>query len=543
MLPLHIHSHYSFLQSTLTVERIAEKYKELGADFVPLTDTNGMYGFIKLAKAAAVNDLKPLYGSYINDPKDKEKYLLLFAKNNDGYAELCKLISKRHLDENFSLMGIINNITDNIIVITPFIELLSSTSPKANIYSELIASKKNKINSRMLYNFSKEKGFKVVASAPVYFEQEDDYFFLKILTAIKTRSNVDNIKSSDQIDEEYYFHSPQSLNKTWKALPEAIQSISEIVNECNVDLEIGKYKYPVYQTTRDESSLSILYKIAMENLKRLYKNIDDKLMKQFDYELEVINYLSFVDYFLIVWDIVEEAKRRDIIYIGRGSAGNSLISYCLGFTTVDPIKHKMYFERFLNKNRTDPPDIDLDFSWKERDDIIRYVFEKYGYEKVAMISTHVTFRARSAFRETAKALGFSEIEIEKYSKMIPWANASALTNLREFKNYFPESQSLPFDTEPWKSVIKYASKLSGFPRHLSIHPGGIVIAPERITHHTALEYANNKGLGLIVTQPDMHGINDLGLIKIDLLSQRSLGVLRDTLKNISRNKTKPAGDI
>jgi DNA polymerase III alpha subunit len=537
MLPIHIHSNYSFLQSTLTIERIVEKFKELGADFVPITDTNGMYGFTKLAKSTTENGLKPLFGVYLNDPKSKEKYLILFAKNNDGYAELCKVISKRHLDENFSLEKIINSISNNLFLITPSIELLLLTSPKENIYAELIASDNNKKSSRYLYNFAKEKGFKVVASAPVYFEYKDDYSFLKILTAIKTRSNVEKINPTDKIDEDYYFHSPEFLKKKWKSLPEALNSIDEIVSLCNVDLEIGKYKFPLFQTPNGESSLDYLYKIAMENLKRLYINIDDKLLKQFDYELDVINYLNFVDYFLIVWDIVEEAKRRDIIYIGRGSAGNSLISYCLGFTTVDPIKYKMYFERFLNKSRTDPPDIDLDFSWKERDDIIRYVFEKYGYSKVAMISTHVTFRARSAFRETAKALGFSEMEIDKYSKMIPWANATALTNLKEYRNYYPESMSLPFDTEPWKTVIEYASKLSGFPRHLSIHPGGIVIAPERITHHTALEYANNKGLGLIVTQPDMHGINDLGLVKIDLLSQRSLGVLRDTLKNISKNSS------
>ncbi len=167
---------------------------------------------------------------------------------------------------------------------------------------------------------------------------------------------------------------------------------------------------------------------------------------------------------------------------------------------------------------------------KERDQIIRYVFEKYGYDKVAMISTTVTFRARSAFREVAKVFGISESEISKYSKFIPWTNAR---NLPDLKEKFPEAKSLDFKDEPWKSIVGVASRLAGFPRHLSIHPSGIIITANPITNYVALEYAKNKGLGLIITQPDMYPIEDLGLIKIDLLSQRSLGVLKDTMKQIN----------
>jgi DNA polymerase III alpha subunit len=220
-----------------------------------------------------------------------------------------------------------------------------------------------------------------------------------------------------------------------------------------------------------------------------------------------------------------------MITIGRGSAANSIVAYCLGITQIDPIKHNLYFERFLNKARSNPPDIDIDFSWKERDDIIKYVFEKYGYENVAMISTHVTFRARSAFRETAKAFGISDREISEYSKKIPWTSAKNLPNLNQL---FPESKSLNLSDEPWKTIIDLAVKISDFPRHLSIHPGGIIIAPSKITNFTALEYVKNKGLGLIVTQYDMYSIEELGLVKIDLLSQRSLGVLRDTISQIEK---------
>jgi DNA polymerase III alpha subunit len=206
---------------------------------------------------------------------------------------------------------------------------------------------------------------------------------------------------------------------------------------------------------------------------------------------------------------------------------------------VDPIEHNLYFERFLNRGRTSPPDVDLDFSWKERDEIVKYVFEKYGYDKVAMISTTVTFRARSAFRETAKVFGIPDGEISKYSKFIPWTSAQ---NLPVLAQKFPEAKSLKFDAEPWKSVIDIASKLSSFPRHLSIHPGGIVITSDPITNYVALEYAKNKGVGIIITQPDMYPIEDLGLIKIDLLSQRSLGVLRDTLSRVNEGKKPDTGE-
>ena len=239
--------------------------------------------------------------------------------------------------------------------------------------------------------------------------------------------------------------------------------------------------------------------------------------------------MKFTEYFLIVWDIVREARQRGMLLIGRGSAANSIVAYCLGLTQVDPIELNLYFERFMNKARSSPPDVDIDFSWKERDEIVKYIFEEYGYEKVAMISTTVTFRARSAFREVAKAYAFTNEEISKFSKRIPWTSAA---NLPKLSKLFPESKKLNFNQEPWKSIVSLASKIAGFPRHLSIHPGGIVIAPNKITDYVALEYAKNKGLGLIVTQPDMYSIEDIGLIKIDILSQRSLGVLRDTMESI-----------
>ncbi len=534
MLSFHTHSNYSLLKGTITIDDLIGFAKSQGSLYVSLTDTNGMYGLIQFAKKAEEAGIKPILGAYIDDPNDNSKYAIILAKNNSGYSELCKIITSRKLKEDFLLSEVVKNISDNLFILTPSIVLLTELLefPKVlkNVFAELIITDKWKCKTRKLYNFAKEKKLQIVASHPAYFLKQEDFILHKAVSAIRLNSTLENLTEDDIVDEEFYLKTSVEIKNTWKKLPEALWNVEYIVKNCNVDLRFNKYKFPVYSTPKDENSFSFLWKTCFIGLAEKYKPINEKIIKRLNYELEVIDELGFTDYFLIVWDIIKEARKRGMMTIGRGSAANSLVSYCLDFTQVDPIKHNLYFERFLNRGRKSPPDVDLDFSWKERDEIVKYVYEKYGYSNVAMISTTVTFRARSAFRETAKIFGVSEQEISKYSKFIPWTSAHNLAVLAE---KFPESKSLDFKDEPWKSIIKIASSLSGFPRHLSIHPSGIVITEKPITNYVALEYAKNKGLGLIITQPDMYPIEDMGLIKIDLLSQRSLGVLRDTLNSIN----------
>ena len=499
-----------------------------------------MYGLIQFAKLAGEENIKPVLGAVIDDPV-KENYEAVFlAKNNLGYAELCKIITSRKLKEDFSLIGLLKRKLENLFVITSSIgllrELAESKIQCENLYIELIVTEKYKKKTRELYELAKKNKLQIIASHPAYFLRPEDYLLHKTVTAIRLNSTLNNLSESDLVDEEFYLKSPEEMKEIWKALPEALWNVQYVANNCTVDLEFGKYKFPVFPLPAGETAFSYLWKISFRGLEEKYHPITEKAVKRLQYELEVIDELGFCDYFLIVWDIAREAKNRRMVTIGRGSAANSLVAYCLGLTQVDPIKYNLYFERFLNRGRTSPPDVDLDFSWKERDEIVKYVFEKYGYDKTAMISTTVTFRARSAFRETAKVFGIPDREISKYSKFIPWTSAQNLPHLTE---KFPDAKSLKFESEPWKSIIKIASRLAGFPRHLSIHPGGIVITQRPITDYTALEYAKNKGVGLIITQPDMYPIEDMGLIKIDLLSQRSLGVLRDTLSSLNKGILSP----
>ncbi|MBU1101393.1 MAG: PHP domain-containing protein [Bacteroidetes bacterium] len=536
MLSFHTHSNYSILRGTIRIPELIEHAKKWGSPYVSLTDTNGMYGLIQFARQVEEAGIKPILGVYLDDQQRPDLHVVFLAKNNAGYAQICKMITTRKLQEDFKLIDLFKQKLDNVFIITSSIALLReiklTTELRKNLYVELIVTAKKKKQTRELYEHAKETGLQIVASHPAYFAKPDDFLLHQVVRAIDKNSTLEQLAPDEIVDEEYYLKSPKEMKYTWRGLPEALWNMEYIAQNCNVNLQLGKYKFPVFPMPLGETPFSYLWKICFEALGRKFQPITDKAVKRLQYELEVIDELGFCDYFLVVWDIVREAHSRSMMTIGRGSAANSLVSYCLGFTQVDPLEHNLYFERFLNRGRTSPPDVDLDFSWKERDAIVKYVYEKYGYDKVAMISTTVTFRARSAFRETAKVFGFSDREISKFSKFIPWTSAQNLPDLAE---KFPEAKSLKFDEEPWKTVINIASQLAGFPRHHSIHPGGIVITEKPITNYVALEYAKNKGIGLVITQPDMYPIEDFGLIKIDLLSQRSLGVLKDTMVRIAED--------
>ncbi len=532
MFALHVHSNYSLLEGVITIDEIIDKAVNYHLDAVALTDTNAMYGLVSFYKKAKEKGIKPILGTYIDEPSDKNIYAVFLAKNFDGYSDICKIITARKLKDDFSLLRLLQNEFPNLFILISSIDLLQKIPAHKNIYAELIITKLNKLKARKLFETARQRNIKYIVSNPVYFSEPQDYQLYKVVTAIKNRSTFKNLKEDELLDKEFYFKSPHLFDNLKNKLPEAFTSAQFIVEHCNVDLDLGKHNVPNFHSGKRHSSFTLLWQYTHEGLVNRYGSITKDIESRLEEELQVIDELKLADYFLIVHDIFLEAKRRGMMTLTRGSAANSLVCYCLGLTEVDPVKYDFYFTRFLNKSRSSLPDIDIDFSWKERDEIVQYVFKKYGYDRVAFISTHVTMKARSAFRETAKVFGFSESEISTISKYIPWTDAK---NLPDISKRFPESKSLNFSIDPWKSIINIATKLANFPRHLSIHPGGIVISPLPITNYTALEYAANKGVGLIITQPDMYGVEDLGLVKIDLLSQRSLGVLRDTIQQIGKS--------
>ncbi len=525
MIPLRIHTHHSLLRSSVAVKALVEKAAEYKLTSLAITDYNSMAGYVQLAKACREYNIIPIYGVYLDDPKKPEQYICLLAKNREGYNYICRIITSRKLQQGFNLLQSITDFSNHVFSFSASEEVIENQKNNPHFFIELIDSVYYKKQNKILFDLSLSLGMKYIVSPAVYYLKREDYILYQVLNAMRIKGTVENLES-DYRKEDLWLKDPASVEMRWKNVPTASENTRTIASQCHVDIELGKYKFPEFQLPPDEDAYSKLFSICSAGLSKRKTTDRDKANTRLQYELSVISELNFLDYFLVVWDIIESARKRGMYFIGRGSAANSIVSYAMGLTSVDPLAHDLYFERFLNRGRLSPPDIDIDFSWKERDEIIKYVFKKYGYEKTAMICTTVTFRGRSAFREVAKVYGFSDREISKFSKFIPWTSAA---NLPEIHRMYPESRNLPFDKEPWQSIVQLASRLGGFPRHLSIHPGGIVIAPDKITNHVALDYAQNKGLGLVVTQTDMYSIEDLGLVKIDLLSQRSLGVLKTAL--------------
>ena len=264
---------------------------------------------------------------------------------------------------------------------------------------------------------------------------------------------------------------------------------------------------------RGESAYSALLKASFRGACRRYRPINVRVLERLKRELGVIDRQGFAEYFLVVADIARFARRRRIPMVGRGSAANSIVSYCLGITDVDPLRYNLFFERFMNPERSSPPDIDLDFSWRRRDEVLEYVYQKYGDDRVAMICSYVTFSARLAVREVSRAMGLTPEEITRFTKLLPYG---ALKHIETLRDDWPECRALPLDEEPYCSIVALARHIAGYPRHLSIHCGGIVVTPHPLTDLVPLE---RSAKGLVVTQYDMHGIEDLGLVKIDLLGQ------------------------
>ena len=349
----------------------------------------------------------------------------------------------------------------------------------------------------------------------------------RVLRAIGENSTVWSAKP--RATAEHFLKSPGEMRALFAHLPEALDATARIAAECACPIGFAGWRFPAAHLPPGETPFSVLWQKSFEGLRQRYRPISHAAVERLRYELSIIEEKGFSPYFLVVDEIAAKAREWGLRTIGRGSAANSLVAYCLGLTHVDPLAHGLFFERFLNPGRTSPPDIDLDFSWKDRDRLLAWVYERFGAARVAMISTHVTFGPRAAVREAGKAHGLPDAELTRLTKRIPHWGQPDLTDLAAT---VPECRSLPPADETLLRVLAIAQRIMGLPRHLSVHAGGIVIAPEPLTNFLPLERAAK---GLVVTQYDMGPVEQLGLVKIDLLSQRSLGVLQDAVSAVGRN--------
>lgn len=506
-------SFYTFYSGIFSPEKIVELAKHNNFNSPAIVDRDGIYGAIKFYKKAKEENLNPLIGVELTQPS-KDGSLFLVAKNSEGYSSIAKLVTRRKLHPfQFDLEKNVATecLEENLLVFCSKPEtiylLLKNKIPKNSIFIRFPGNKKEDEEAlKSLSLFDLETVF-----APlIALETTNDYHTHKILRAIK------------HLKPELF---SQSLVVSKNSLKKNYNFDKELGDFFRTEIQLGKFFLPIY-TTNGESDEELLKKLSFKGLAQRVKKITPKYINRLSSELETIFKLGFASYFLLVHQITQFAKEMNFPYLGRGSGASSLVSYSLFLTNVDPVKHNLYFERFLNLERRNLPDIDLDFSSADRDYLIDKIINFYGEDRCSMISTHNTFSARSAFREVAKAFSIPEEEISEVARVLPHTR---FENLKKALTLKPESKKINFKESPWLEVLKIAQKIDAFPRHLSVHCGGIVISPYPLNKSVALE---RSAKGYPITQLDMFDIEDLGLVKIDLLGNRSLALLTEALATI-----------
>ena len=543
---LHTHSYYSLLDGVCSPEDLILAAKKSGMKALALTEHNGLYGSIEFFEKAKEYGIKPLIGAEIT-LVDKTS-LVLLVKDQTGYYNLCQIISIGQLNGGHlkfkCTFNDLKKYKQGLIVLSGGHKgSISCLLKKREIDAAIVECKKlqnifdedfylemqhfssqDTIVNLRLRDISAEHKIPVVATNDVHFVCSKEWNLRRVLHAIDENTVLEKIKTAGSSEQ---FLKPASLMEDmFKAFPEALANTQKIARLCRFEFELGKPVFPSVDLLKGESSFSFLWKKCFEGATERYQPLNQKVIQRLEYELKTIHELGFAEYFLIVKDIVEFCRKSHIPCVGRGSAADSLASYVLSITQVDPLRHDLYFERFLNPQRKDAPDIDLDLCWKSRDKVIDYVYKKYGDDRTAMICTFNTFQSRSAIRDVAKTYGLPEDEINKITKYLPH---HAIDRLEETLNSLPELREFRRNLPLYEEIMRIAQRIADFPRHLSVHPGGIIIAPDKITHYTPLEIA---GKGIVISQFDMYSIEKLGLVKMDLLGVRSLSIITDCLRAI-----------
>lgn len=572
---LHTHSEFSLLDGLGKLDLLIERAKSYGCDSLALTDHGTMYGSFKFYLKAKAAGIKPILGveTYVarRGHLDKEQkldtdpyHLILLAKNEIGYKNLMKLVTIAHLEGFYYKPRIdfelLKKYHEGIICTSACIQgqvasLLRHGEDKeaervAREYADLFGPDHYYIEiqkhpsipiieevNEKLVALSRRLGLPLVATNDIHYVDASDAEAQEILLCVQTQTTIlqKDRKLSMLESPDFYMRSPDEMKDLFIQYPEAIENTVKIANMCDVTLSVGKWILPHYPLEEGETPASFLRKMVMERAPKKYKEITKEVMDRVDYELDIINTKGYSTYFLIVQDFVNWAKNNGVgVGPGRGSAAGSIIGYILNITGIDPLYFKLPFERFLNPFRPSPPDIDLDFADDRRDDVIAYVTQKYGEDKVAQIITFGTMEAKGAVRDAGRALGMPYAQPDRISKMIPLGLQGASMTIE--KALLQSSElALAYKSEPdTKRLLDVATKLEGVARHSSVHAAGVVIADKPIVEYTPLQ-RESKG-DRIVTQYDMYTVGEdgVGLLKMDFLGLRNLTIMTQALKFIKQ---------
>ena len=564
---LHVHTEYSLLDGFSRINQLLDRCQELNMDSIAITDHGQMYGVIEFYKAAKARNIKPIIGCevYISDddhlkkdPSNKRYYhLILLAKNKEGYKNLLKIVSEAYVNGFYYKPRIdfdfIKNHKDGLIALSACLNgevnqrILENDIKKAyetaqkykdlfgkdNYYLELQnhGLREQRQVNEVLNKIHKDLDIELVATNDVHYINKEDAYYQDVLLCVQTGSLIKDEDRMKMPADEFYLKSYDQMQAIFKDYDRAISNTQKIADMCNLEIEFHNPHLPYFsKLPENTTNLEYLTDLVDQGLAKKYENVTEEIRSRAQKEITVINNMGYIDYFLIVWDFVKYAKDHDIaVGPGRGSAAGSIVSYALDITQIDPIKYHLIFERFLNPERVSMPDIDIDFDYVRRDEVVEYVNELYGRDHVSQIVTFGRMQARNAIRDVGRVLDISYGKVDKIAKLVPQVINMTLDRALEESDKFREAYQNDAES---KRLIDTARKLEALPRHTSIHAAGVVMSKEVLTDIVPLALSND----LIVTQYNMTEIEELGLLKMDFLGLRNLTVIKDTIKDVKKNR-------
>lgn len=569
---LHVHTEYSLLDGSNKIKECIERVKELGMNSVAITDHGVMFGVIDFYRAAKAAGIKPVLGSEVyvapesrfkkdagQGGDDRYYHLVLLAENDIGYHNLMKIVSRGFTEGYYYKprvdLEVLESYHEGVIALSACLagevqkyvsRGLYEEGKKAALRYERIFGKGNfflelqdhgipmqQTVNQALLRMSAETGLPLVATNDVHYTFADDVKPHDILLCLQTGKKLADEDRMRYEGGQYYIKSEEEMKKLFPYALEALENTQKIADRCNVEIEFGVTKLPKYDVPDGKTSWEYLNELCYEGLERLYQPAPEEIRERLSYELSVIRDMGYVDYFLIVWDFIKYAKDHGIMVgPGRGSAAGSVVSYCLGITTIDPIKYQLLFERFLNPERVSMPDIDVDFAPEGRQQVIDYVSRKYGSDCVVQIVTFGTLAARGVIRDVGRVMDLPYAFVDNIAKMIPQELNITLKGALE-KN--GELRKLYQEDEQVKELIDMSKRLEGLPRHTSMHAAGVVISQKSIDEYVPLSLGSD---GSVTTQFTMTTLEELGLLKMDFLGLRNLTVIKSAQELIKKSTGK-----
>ena len=565
---LHIHSEYSLLDGANRIKDLPIRAKELGMDAIALTDHGSMFGVIDFYKACKENGIKPIIGCEVyvapRSRKDKDpnldaryNHLILLAKNNDGYKNLAKLVSLGYTEGFYYKPRIdkeaLEQYHENLICCSACLAgevnqaILKNNMEEAKkvalwfkkLFGEdyYLEIQNNGIKEQVLVNqklieLSRELDIPLVATNDAHYLKREDAYNHEVLLCIQTGKKMSDEDRMKFETDELYVKSPEEMSDYFKNVPEAIENTVKIAEKCNVEFEFGHTILPNYDVPEEfETHYDYLKKLCDDGIKNRYgENLTKEILERAEFEMNVINQMGYVDYFLIVWDYIHYAKTHNIpVGPGRGSGAGSIVAYAIEITDIDPIKYGLIFERFLNPERISMPDFDVDFCYEKRDQVIDYVCRKYGHDHVSQIITFGTMSARMVIRDVGRVLDVPYAETDKIAKMVP--NELHIT-IKKAMEQNKELRDLYEQNSDMKKMLDIAMALEGMPRQASTHACGIVITKDPVVDYVPLYRRDD----IISTQYIMTTLEELGLLKMDFLGLRTLTVIQDTIELVKANR-------